>query len=77
MSNFIWQDIVLMVGGFIFAPALIVSIVKKAKYPVLTSLPTALGLTIFIACYVTLGLYLAAIATILTAACWYILLIRR
>jgi len=69
----IWQDIALMVGGFIFAPSLIVSIKKRSKYPIGTSLPTAIALTAFVACYVTLGLYLAAISTGLTAICWYIL----
>lgn len=73
----IWQDVVLMVAGFIFAPALIVSIYKRAKYPLLTSLPTAIALTAIVVCYVTLGLHLAAISTGLTTICWYILAIRR
>ena len=72
-----WQDIVLMVAGFVFAPALVISIVRKVKYPLLTSLPTASALTAFVACYITLGLYLAAISTGLTTLCWYILVFRR
>ena len=77
MTEFIWQDIAFMVGGFIFAPALIISIMKRAKLPVMTSLPTALVLTMFVVCYVTLGLFLAASSTAITAVCWYILFFRR
>jgi len=73
----IWQDIAFMIGGFIFAPALVASIIKRTKLPAITSLPTALVLTMFVVCYVTLGLYLATISTTLTAACWYILYLRR
>jgi hypothetical protein len=73
----IWQDIVLMIAGFIFAPALVVSIIKKTKYPLLTTLPTAIALTACVICYITLGLHLAAISTGLTTVCWYILAARR
>lgn len=72
-----WQDVVLMIAGFVFVPALVVSIIKKTKYPILTSLPTALALTAIVACYITLELYLAAISTGLTTICWYILVFRR
>ena len=70
-------DLVFMLGSFVFAPALIVSIKRKAKYPAATSLLTAIVLTIFIVCYALIELYLAALATMLTAACWYILLFKR
>lgn len=73
----VWQDTVLMVAGFVFVPALIVSIVRKAKYPLATSLLTAIALTIIVVCYITLGLYLAAWSTGLTTVCWLILALRR
>lgn len=73
----LWQDVVLMVGGFVFAPALVVSIVRRVHYPLLTSLPTAVALTAFVVCYVSLGLYLAAVSTGLTTLCWYVLAFRR
>ena len=73
----IWQDIVFMIGGLVFAPALLVSIIKTAKYPLATTLPTAISLAAFVVCYITLGLYLAAISTGLTAICWLVLAIRR
>jgi hypothetical protein len=72
-----WQDIVLMAAGLTFAPALVVSIIRKAKYPLATSLPTAVALTIMVICYITLRLYQAAWSTGLTTICWYILAIRR
>ena len=72
-SKILWQDVVFMIGGFIFAPSLIVSIVKGAVYPIGTSLPTALVLTAFIFCQWTLGLKLTALTTTMTAICWYIL----
>lgn len=69
----IWQDIVLMIGGFIFAPSLVISIANNVVMPVATTLPTALVLLAFVGCYLTLGLRLAAFATALTAICWGIL----
>lgn len=69
-----WQDVTLMVGGFIFAPSLIVSIVNQTEIPVATSLPTAVVLSAFVAVYFSLKLKLAALATSLTAICWYTLL---
>lgn len=72
-NKFSWQDIVLMIGGFIFAPSLVMSIITKSDIPIATSLPTAIVLTAFVICYFTLKLRLAAIASMLTAICWYIL----
>ena len=66
-------DLVFMVGGFIFAPALMFSIKRRARMPATTTLPTAIVLMAFVGCYALLELYLAAFATSLTAICWYIL----
>lgn len=73
----IWQDVAMMVAGFVFAPALIISIKKKTKYPLGTSLPTALALTVLTICVASLHLSLAAIADGLTAICWFVLVFRR
>lgn len=62
-----------MVGSFVFAPSLFFSIRDKVKMPKATTLPTAVVLTNFVGLYLILGLYLAAVATILTATCWWIL----
>ena len=72
--RFKWQDVVFMVGGLIFVPSLIFSIVEKADIPITTSLPTAIVLAVFVVCYATLNLWLAAFATALTAICWVILI---
>ena len=73
----IWQDIIMMVAAFILTPALIVSIVKKTSYPLGTSIPTALALTLMAICTFTLGLHLTALAIGLTTICWFILVFRR
>lgn len=77
MEIFLWQDVVLMIAGFVFAPSLIVSIRKRVKYPLGTSLPTALALVVVAICCVSLGLYLATVSTVFTAICWAILVFRR
>lgn len=66
-----WQDVVLMVGGFVFAPSLVASIIEGAHYPLLTSIPTAIVLTAFVVVYLSLKYYLAAFSTSLTAFCWF------
>jgi len=71
-----WQDVVFMVGGFIFAPSLVFSILSKEKPPTKTSLPTALVLTTYLVCYASMHFWLAFISTVLTAACWYILFVQ-
>ena len=63
-----WQDWVLMVGGFAFSIALVPSILSKDSKPSkLTSLGTFCALFAFSICYITLGLIMATISTVLTA----------
>ena len=71
MKKFKWQDIVFMIGGFIFAPSLVASILNDVQMPVATTLPTALVLTVFLICYASMKFWLAFTSTILTAAAWY------
>jgi hypothetical protein len=67
-----------MIGGFIFAPALLFSIISKDnKAPLRTSLPTAFVLTAYLIVYATMHFWLAFISTALTAAAWYILAWQR
>lgn len=68
-----WQDIVFMVGGFLFMWALWPSVFGKDKPPASTSLRTGLVLAAFCLCYATLGLWLAFISTLGTTAMWFIL----
>ena len=73
MKKTVWQDYVLMIGSFVFAPSLIFTIVAGANVPLATSLPTAIVLLTFAFCMWTLKLRLAALATLLTAICWFII----
>ena len=73
----IWQDLVFMLGGFIFAPSLLFTIRSKDKPSIKTSLPTALVLTSYLVCYATMHFWLALISTALTAACWYVLFYQK
>jgi hypothetical protein len=72
-----WQDIVMMIAGFTFAPVLIVSIQKRVRYPLATSLPTAIAMTALTVCVASLGLYLTTVADALTMICWWILVKER
>lgn len=72
-----WQDIVLMIGNFCFAIALIPTIRSKHKPPIATSAMTSIILIIFCIVYLSLGLNLGFIATALTAVCWLVILIQK
>ena len=72
-----WQDYVLMFGGFAFSGALIPAIRAKEKPPVKTSLWTAIILFMFVVCYATLGLWWAVSSNTLTVICWVVLLIQK
>lgn len=69
-----WQDYVLMAGGFLFAVALYPAVKGKEKPPKSTSLLTGSVLLVFSIVYATLGLWLAFASTIITTTMWYILL---
>lgn len=73
----IWQDVVFMIGGFVFAPSLLFMIRAKDKPPVATSLPTAIVLTVYLLLYATMGFWLALASTALTAVAWWVLFIQR
>jgi len=66
-----------MIGGFIFAPSLVFTILGKEKPSIKTSLPTAIVLTVYLACYISMDFWLAFSSTVLTAACWFILAYQR
>jgi len=71
-----WQDVVLMLGGFGFVVALLPAVRSSKKPPISTSLSTGLILTSFCVVYGSLGLWLAFIATGMTATMWFILAIQ-
>lgn len=68
-----WQDLVLMAGGFTFSIALLPSVIKEVKMPLATPLITAAVLTLFAGVYATLGLWLGCVANGITAALWWYL----
>jgi ammonia channel protein AmtB len=71
-----WQDIVFMLGGFIFSIALIPSIRNKNKPALSTSLSTAIVLCIFCIAYASMGFWLAFSAQVLSTIAWIILFIQ-
>lgn len=73
MKRTTWQDNVLMIGGFVFAPSLIFTIIARTDVPLLTSLPTAIVLFAFMVCMWTLNMRRAAFANLITAICWSII----
>lgn len=77
MLEFVWQDMVLMIGNFIFFLALIPSIVGKHKPSKWTSFLTACTLTIFSYTYHTLALTYATITVTATAFAWWVLFFQK
>jgi len=73
----IWQDILMMIGGFGFAIALIPSVTGKSKPEKSSCAITGMILTSYVVAMATLGLILSAIATWITAVMWWILLFQR
>ena len=70
----IWQDLVLMLGGFVFSAALLPTIWSQSKPAASTCILTGSMLLVFAVVYLSLQLWLAAAATALSAACWLVLL---
>jgi len=73
----IWQDYVLAIGNWLFAIALIPTIIGKDKPAFSTSIMTSVILTIFAFCYFSLGLKWGAMAMGFGALAWWILTIQR
>jgi len=73
----IWQDLVISIGQFGFAIAMIPSITSKQKPALFSSLFTAIGLTVFGVCFLTLELWLSVIGVWSAALMWWILVIQK
>lgn len=72
-----WQDYVLMVGGFGFALALLPSVFSKSK-PARSSCALTGGiLATYCIVYATLGLTWGFISTLLTTIVWGILIFQK
>lgn len=68
-----WQDVVFSTGSLIFVLALLPALFVQERPPTVTSLSTGLVLAAFSATYVTLGLYMSAAVTSVTATIWLLL----
>lgn len=69
-----WQDVVLFVGGFVLAAGIVPAIRGTEKPPVATTLTLVVMLAIFGAVFVTLGLWLTAIAVFVQGSLWAVVL---
>ncbi len=63
-----------MLGGFVFSMALLPTIWNQSKPAASTCVLTGGMLLVFAAVYLSLQLWLAAVAITLNAACWLVLL---
>jgi len=72
-----WQDILLSIGQFVFAVALLPSVFSKDKPALSTSLTTGIVLAIFAFTYFTLKLWSAATFAVLVGAIWFILAVQK
>ena len=72
-----WQDIILSVGSWIFAVALIPSVVSKDKPALSSSLMTGSVLGVYAVTYVSLSLWVAAASTVLVAGMWFTLAVQK
>jgi len=72
-----WQDIIFSIGSWIFAIALIPSILSKDKPALSSSLLTASLLTVYVPTYASLGLTVSAISGGSVALAWWILAYQK
>ena len=72
-----WQDLVFSIGGWIFVISLIPTIHGSQKPALATSLLTAGILASFFVAYISLGLWMGAIANGATGVAWAILAYQR
>jgi hypothetical protein len=73
-----WQDIVLTVAQLGFVAALMPTVTARGgKPPLLTSVPTAIGLAAISFTMATLGLWLSAAAAALSCALWLTIAAQR
>ena len=78
LANLAWQDLVLMIAGFVLAAALISTLKSKEEKPTKSTCCTTGGTLLAICiCYATLGLWLAFISTLLTAIMWFAILVQK
>jgi hypothetical protein len=72
-----WQDIIITIGTFIFAIALIPTLKSADKPPVSTSLTTGLTLIVFAVTFSTLGLWFSFVMNLVTGSLWLTLALQK
>lgn len=72
-----WQDIALSIGSVVFIVALLPSVFSEDKPAAATSAMTGAVLVVFATSYASLGLWVSAAITLITAGLWMTLLIQQ
>ena len=72
-----WQDWIFSIGNFIFAAAVIPTIIGKDKPALATSIVNTSFLVLFIVAFASLQLWLSAFASSLTTTAWFILAYQK
>ena len=73
----IWQDWAFSIGQWFFLAALMPSIFSKNKPALSTSIFTGIVLVMYVATNASLGLWLAAVSTSMTATAWFVLAAQK
>ncbi len=82
MFDISWQDLTVMISGFIFCGALIPTIwhqfrVRASTIPVSTSLPTAVALAALLPAYASLGLVIGTSVLAFNTLLWLVVMAQR
>lgn len=73
-----WQDIIFSVGAWVFAIALVPSIMHRTDKPALSSSVLTAGfLTLYVPSYMTLHLWVSGVSTAMVAIAWWILAYQK
>jgi hypothetical protein len=77
----LWQDIIIAIAQIIFSYALIFQVYygfknKKSSVTVKTSALTFFGIYMLLFAFISLGLYFSTLSSLISAFCWYLLLIQ-
>ena len=72
-----WQDILIMCGGFILATSLLPTVLSKDKPPIATALPLCLVLGAYAVAFATLGFWLSMTTMTLQSILWGIVTIQK
>ena len=73
----IWQDIVISIGQWVFAIALLPSVFGKAKPALSSSLIIGSVLAVFVFTFASLSLWISAVSTIAGSLIWFVLAAQK